>query len=60
MTISENQGESHFGLSNLSFTPINYPDPNTALDKQYPTPEHLFQAMKVRSGMSCRCGWHLY
>ncbi|KAG8944642.1 hypothetical protein FRC00_010493 [Tulasnella sp. 408] len=46
VTISENQGEPHFGLSNLSFTPINYPDPNTALDKQYPTPEHLFQAMK--------------
>ncbi|KAG9042350.1 hypothetical protein FS837_010969 [Tulasnella sp. UAMH 9824] len=46
VTISEKQGEPHFGLSNLSFTPINYPDPNTALDKQYPTPEHLFQAMK--------------
>lgn len=45
--ISEKQYEPHFGLSNLSYTPINYPDPNTALDKQYPTPEHLFQAMKV-------------
>ncbi|KAG8970953.1 hypothetical protein FRC05_011627 [Tulasnella sp. 425] len=44
--ISEKQHEPHFGLSNLSYTPINYPDPNTALDKQYPTPEHLFQAMK--------------
>ncbi|KAG8975111.1 hypothetical protein FRB90_009603, partial [Tulasnella sp. 427] len=44
--ISETHGDPRFGLSNLSYTPLNYPDPDTAVDKQYPTPEHLFQAMK--------------